>query len=69
MTGADLASLAATVRALADRQAILDCIMREARGRDRQDVDLTASCWWPDGIDEHGPIITPAPDYPARDND
>ncbi|MBC2650425.1 nuclear transport factor 2 family protein [Novosphingobium aerophilum] len=68
MTGADLASLAATVRDLADRQAILDCIMREARGRDRQDIDLTASCWWPDGIDEHGPIITPAPDYPARAN-
>jgi hypothetical protein len=62
------AGLAETVCALKDRQDILDCIMREARGRDRQDVDLIGSCWWPEGIDEHGPIITKAPDYPARAN-
>lgn len=60
--------LAAAIRALKDRQDILDVIQREARGRDRQDVELTASCWWPDGIDEHGPIVTPAPDYPERAN-
>jgi hypothetical protein len=64
----DQRELAATVRYLKDRQDILDCITREARGRDRQDVALTASCYWPDGVDEHGPSITPAPDYPARAN-
>ena len=60
--------LAATVRWLKDRQQIYDLIVREARGRDRHDVELTASCYWPDGFDEHGPHITPAPDYPARAN-
>lgn len=68
MNQTDLAGLAAQLRALQDRQDILDCIKREARGRDRQDVGLIASCWWDDGVDEHGPIITPAPDYPARAN-
>lgn len=62
------AEFIATVRNLKDRQDILDVIMREARGRDRQDELLIASCWWPDGIDEHGAIVTPAPDYPARAN-
>ena len=62
------AELAATVCELKDRQDILDVIMREARGRDRQDVALIASCWWREGIDEHGPIVTKAPDYPARAN-
>ena len=60
--------LAATIHWLKDRQDIYDLIVREARGRDRQDVELTASCYWPDGFDEHGPSITPAPDYPARAN-
>ena len=65
---AELAQLRSTVQYLKDRQDILDCIVREARGRDRQDVELTLSCYWPEGSDEHGPIITPAPDYPARAN-
>jgi SnoaL-like domain len=56
------------IQYLQDRQEILDCIMREARGRDRQDVDLIASCYWDDGVDEHGPVVTRAPDYPARAN-
>ena len=56
------------VQRLQDRQDILDCITRECRGRDRQDVDLIASCWWPEGVDEHGPSITKAPDYPSRAN-
>ena len=64
----DLATLWSTVRQLKDRQDILDCIVREARGRDRQDVALVASAYWDDGVDEHGPIITPAPDYPKRAN-
>jgi hypothetical protein len=60
--------LRSKIQYLQDRQDILDCIMREARGRDRQDIELTASCYWDDGVDEHGPVITPAPDYPARAN-
>lgn len=64
----EVAALRATVRDLQDRQAIRDCILRECRGRDRQDVDLINSCWWEDGVDEHGPIITRAPDYAARAN-
>lgn len=62
------AEIVATVRLLKDRQDILDCIVREARGRDRQDVELTLGCYWPEGFDEHGPSITPAPDYPQRAN-
>ncbi|WP_310532362.1 nuclear transport factor 2 family protein [Novosphingobium sp.] len=67
-TPSEFEELLATTRYLKDRQDILDVIMRESRGRDRQDVDLIAACWWPDGIDEHGPIIAKAPDYPARAN-
>jgi len=40
-----------------DRKAILDCIQRECRARDRQDVEQIEGCWWDDGIDEHGPKI------------
>jgi hypothetical protein len=65
---AELRQIRNTVQYLKDRQDILDCILRECRGRDRQDVAMTASCYWEDGIDEHGPIITRAPDYPARAN-
>ncbi|WP_340589025.1 nuclear transport factor 2 family protein [Erythrobacter alti] len=57
-----------TIAHLKDRQDILDCIMREARGRDRHDLELTRSCYWNEGYDEHGPIITAAPDYPERAN-
>ncbi|PLK25512.1 nuclear transport factor 2 family protein [Novosphingobium sp. TH158] len=60
--------LARTVRYLKDRQDIIDVIHRESRGRDRQDEEIIASCWWPEGIDEHGPMIMHAPDYPARAN-
>ena len=65
---AELAELKATVRQLKDRQDILDCIQRESRARDRQDADMIAGCWWEDGVDEHGPLVVRAPDYPARAN-
>ena len=65
---AEFESLKATVRELKDRQDILDCIQRESRARDRQDIDQINGCWWPDGADEHGPIITQAPQYAARAN-
>lgn len=64
----DLADLKATIAWLKDRQDIHDCIQRECRARDRQDAEQIASCWWPDGIDEHGAVVTSAPDYPARAN-
>jgi hypothetical protein len=60
--------LKGTVQHLKDRQDILDCIQRESRARDRQDVDMIAGCWWEDGVDEHGPILTKAPAYPAKAN-
>lgn len=64
----ELAALRRTIGHLKDRQDILDCIQRECRARDRQDSGQIAGCWWEDGVDEHGPIITHAPDYPARAN-
>lgn len=64
----DLEAIAASVQRLEHRQDILDCIQRECRARDRQDVDQIASCWWPEGIDEHGPVLNRAPDYPSRAN-
>ena len=64
----ELAELKATVRYLKDRQEILDVIIRESRGRDRHDTELTASCYWPDGADEHGPVPFAATDYPELAN-
>jgi len=64
----DMSELLQTVRYLKDRQDILDCIQRECRGRDRQDSEQIASCWWEDGVDEHGSIITGMPDYPEKAN-
>jgi hypothetical protein len=56
------------VQHLQDRQHIHDCIVRESRARDRQDVDMINSCWWEDGSDEHGPMVTAAKEYAARAN-
>ncbi|MBW8784836.1 MAG: nuclear transport factor 2 family protein [Novosphingobium sp.] len=57
-----------TVRYLKDRQDILDCIQRECRARDRQDVEQISGCWWPEGVDEHGAVTTAAPEYPEKAN-
>lgn len=65
---AEFAQLQRDTRYLKDRQEILDCIIREARGRDRQDVELTRSAYWDDAFDEHGPNVTPAPEYPEKAN-
>jgi hypothetical protein len=64
----ELAELRATVGYLKDRQDILDCIQRESRARDRQNVNQIAGCWWEDGVDEHGAVVTFAPDYPEKAN-
>jgi ketosteroid isomerase-like protein len=42
---------------LLDRQAIAEGVQRYARGIDRRDVDLVASCYHPDAIDDHGTFI------------
>ena len=63
-----LIELKAKVQYLDDRQEILDVIVRESRGRDRHDADLTASCYWPEGADEHGPVPFSASEYPERAN-
>jgi hypothetical protein len=64
----ELDEILGTVRLLKDRQDILDCIQRESRARDRQDAEQIAGCWWPEGVDEHGPNIMKMPDYPAAAN-
>ncbi len=56
------------VQQLQDRQDILDCIVRESRARDRQDVAMMESCWWREGVDEHGPIMINMADYATRTN-
>src|SRR5580658_9246733 len=56
------------LQGMKDRQDILDCLTREARGRDRHDAELTASCYWEDGEDEHGLSITPGPQYGEKAN-
>lgn len=65
---ADFKQLQEDIRMLKDRQAILDCIQRECRARDRQDTEQIASCWWEDGVDEHGAHMHPAALYPERAN-
>jgi hypothetical protein len=42
------------VQRLTDRQAILDCIYRYARGVDRDDIDLVSSAYHADARDDHG---------------
>jgi hypothetical protein len=64
----ELRQLRTTVQYLKDRQDILDCITREARGRDRFDAALTSSCYWEDGADEHGTVVTPGPEYGEKAN-
>lgn len=64
----ELQQLKDSVREIEDRRAILDCIYRELRGRDRQDVEIGATCWWPEGFIEHSTRQTPATDHPARAN-
>jgi hypothetical protein len=52
--GVDISQLSRDVRYLKDRQEILDCVHKHARGHDRFDIALMGDCYHPDGIDEHG---------------
>jgi hypothetical protein len=60
---AALEDLQRDVRYLMDRQQILDCIARHARGHDRHDVDLLTAAYHEDGVDEHGHAINEGPKY------
>lgn len=59
----DLEQLARDVQYLKDRRAIEDCINRHARGHDRCDLEIMASCYHEDGVDEHGYAVNPGPVY------
>ena len=54
---ARLADLEARVAELADRQAILDCLMRYSRGVDRLDREALLSVYHHDAIDDHGMCV------------
>ena len=53
----ELEELRREVRALRDRQDILDCINAYGRGLDRLDADLIRNAYHPDAIDNHGPFV------------
>jgi hypothetical protein len=54
---AELAELRAQVQSLTDRQEIIDCVHRYARGLDRHDEEIYASAYHVDAIDHHGPFL------------
>jgi ketosteroid isomerase-like protein len=45
------------LRALLDRQAIHDCIVRYCRGVDRMDRELLLSAYHSDAVDDHGMFV------------
>lgn len=51
------------IRYLLDRQEILDCIHRYARGVDRLDKDLIHSAYHPGAIDDHGIFSGPVEEF------
>jgi hypothetical protein len=67
-TNDELRKLQQHVGYLMDRQAILDCIARHARGHDRHDVELLTAAYHSDGVDEHGYAINSGPKYAAWAN-
>jgi len=50
--------LALSVQQILDRQAILDCLNRYARGLDRRDLDMLRSVFHEDATDHHGGSMT-----------
>jgi hypothetical protein len=53
------------VARLLDRQEILECLQRYARGLDRLDEPLIRSAFHPDAIDQHGPVNGSVDDFLA----
>ena len=49
--------MAADLKELIDRQAILDCMRRYCRGVDRRDDALIRSVYHPDALDDHGAFL------------
>lgn len=63
VTTDELEDLRRRLQYLEDRTAILDCVMNQARGHDRHDVELMASVYFADGVDEHGPVVKSGGEY------
>jgi ketosteroid isomerase-like protein len=59
----DRSDIDAMVRTLADRQAILDCLMRYSRGVDRLDRETLLSVYHDDAIDDHGMFVGGPEDF------
>lgn len=53
----ELEFLRREVRALRDRQEVLDCVNSYGRGLDRLDPDLIRDAFHPDAVDHHGPFV------------
>ena len=53
-----LVAIERKLQELTDRQEILDCVARNARGCDRHDPELLSSSYHENGIDEHGKANT-----------
>lgn len=52
--------LVKAVRKIQDRQDIWDCLVRYCRAVDRLDVEMLASVYHPDAVDDHGGYVGPA---------
>lgn len=64
-----LAAMERQLQHLLDRQAILDCVTRNARGNDRFDEELVTSTYHSDGWHELGHSRIPGPDYGHHANE
>jgi hypothetical protein len=53
----DLSDLKKTIRVLADRQAIHDCLMTYCRAVDRLDRELLLEVYHPDAVEDHGVFV------------
>ncbi|MFH5824640.1 nuclear transport factor 2 family protein [Georgenia sp. AZ-5] len=58
--------LPAAVEELLDKQAITEVLARYARGIDRVDPELIASCYHPEAVDSHGPWEGTGHDFARR---
>ena len=56
----------AEIRAVVDREAIRDAILRYTRGLDREDEELLLRAFHEDGRDDHGTFIGRFLDFPRR---
>jgi hypothetical protein len=55
--------LTTKLRALVDRNEILDCIHRYTRGMDRFDRELVRSAYHPDAVDDHAGFVGTVDDF------